>query len=198
MNLKSPIVNNFNSQNDNLRDLELLKSFLAGDNTSFGKLYSFYEKKVMFYCKHLTENDLVAQDVFQEIWIKIINLRTKSIKVECFKALLFTIARNTTLNHIGVKNGIVPELIYNYDVNLKATNSEYSETEELVNKALARLPFIQREAFLMHAILGYSFEEISKVQGVGLSAVKSRSARTRDFIRKLLSNWMALSEEVLD
>ena len=50
----------------------------------------------------------------------------------------------------------------------------------------------------MHAILGYSFEEISKVKGVGLSAVKSRSARTRDFIRKLLSNWMALSEEVLD
>ena len=86
MNLKSPIVNNFNSQNDNLRDLELLKSFLAGDNTSFGKLYSFYEKKVMFYCKHLTENDLVAQDVFQEIWIKIINLmlsekKFKSVQV---------------------------------------------------------------------------------------------------------------------
>lgn len=183
------------NQLENKRDLELYNAFLAGDNAAFARLYSLYERKILMYCRHLTNNNQSADDVFQEVWIKIIRKKHSEHKVDCFRAFIFTVARNATFNHLRNQKRYDEKLVYEYDQNLRAENVGYNETDDLVNRALAKLPLVQREAFVMHSVLGYTFEEIAKIQGIGLSAVKSRAFRTRDYLRKLLSNWMALSED---
>lgn len=50
--------------------------------------------------------------------------------------------------------------------------------------ALARLPAVQREAVVLHEIEGFGVEEIAAMQGVTVSAVKSRLARGRERLRR--------------
>jgi DNA-directed RNA polymerase specialized sigma24 family protein len=60
---------------------------------------------------------------------------------------------------------------------------------------LKRLPDSQREAFVLHSILGYTFQEIADMQGVTMTGAKTRAFRARCYLRTLLSNWLGLAEE---
>jgi RNA polymerase sigma-70 factor (ECF subfamily) len=60
---------------------------------------------------------------------------------------------------------------------------EQSMKAERVSRALTRLPAVQREAVVLHDIDGYKMEEIADMQGVTVSAVKSRVARGRQRLR---------------
>ena len=55
-----------------------------------------------------------------------------------------------------------------------------------VHRALATLPMAQREAFLLHHVEGFSYEEIAVISGVGVSACKMRAKRAMDAVRELL------------
>jgi RNA polymerase sigma factor (sigma-70 family) len=55
-----------------------------------------------------------------------------------------------------------------------------------VHRALATLPAMQRETFLLHHVEGFSYEEIAVITGVGVSACKMRAKRAMDAVRDLL------------
>jgi RNA polymerase sigma-70 factor (ECF subfamily) len=56
-----------------------------------------------------------------------------------------------------------------------------------VQRALATLPAMQRETFLLHHVEGFSYEEIAEMSGVGVSACKMRAKRAMDAVRALLT-----------
>lgn len=60
---------------------------------------------------------------------------------------------------------------------------EQSMKAERASRALTQLPAVQREAVVLHDIDGYKMEEIAVMQGVSVSAVKSRVARGRKRLR---------------
>jgi RNA polymerase sigma-70 factor (ECF subfamily) len=60
---------------------------------------------------------------------------------------------------------------------------ERFEVGELLLQLLERVPRVQREAFLLHEVEGFRLDEVAELQGVGLSAVKSRVARARRVLR---------------
>ena len=55
-----------------------------------------------------------------------------------------------------------------------------------VYRALATLPAMQRETFLLHHVEGFGYEEIAEITGVGVSACKMRAKRAMDAVRDLL------------
>ncbi len=128
-------------------------------------------------------------------------LRDRGTRIENFRAMLFTIARNLSLNQIGhtrqaTMMTVSLEVVGHESESMAARGGEpYQEVEELVNKALQRLPIVQREAFVLHAVLGYTFQEIAEMQGSTMTAAKTRAFRARSFLRKLVSNWLGLAEE---
>ncbi len=182
-----------------VRDKELFSRFIGGDEGAFKELYALYERPLILYCQYLLRTELEAQEVFQETWLRLLHVRKKGEPVEHFRALLFTIARNTALKHLSSRKNSYSNLSLSvYDPEnerVSAQGGGFNELEDLVNSALKRLPVPQREAFVLHSILGYTFHEIAEMQDCTMTGAKTRAFRARAYLRKLLSSWLALSEE---
>ncbi|MEO5930234.1 MAG: RNA polymerase sigma factor [Candidatus Kapaibacterium sp.] len=182
-------------------DSQLFARFVEGDQQAFKTLYALYERPLMLYCRHMLTTTQESQDVFQEVWLRIIRIRTRREKVDRFRAMLFTIARNASINHLRNRQYNRPVSLSQIDLenNRSLSTSEgFDEMEDLINRALKRLPDSQREAFVLHGMLGYTFQEIADMQGITMTGAKTRAFRARCYLRTLLSNWLGLAEEEAD
>ena len=184
-----------------VRDEDLFSAFLQGDELAFGKLYEAYEKPLFIYCKYLLSTHQDAEEMFQETWMRIVRMcrRGREKEIENFRAFLFTVARNTGLKFIEHRKrrqgNVSIDVIDPAGEWMLQDNNQYSELKELVNRALTRVPVIQREAFVLHSMLGYAFDEIAEMQGVSVTAAKTRAFRARRSLRKLLANWLGMLED---
>jgi RNA polymerase sigma-70 factor (ECF subfamily) len=183
------------------RDRELFARFVEGDQIAFKELYSFYERPLILYCRHMLTTEQESQDVFQEVWLRVIRIRTRRETVERFRAMLFTIARNAAINHLRNRQNNRPVSLSQESLENSpalVSSDSFDEMEDLINRALKRLPGPQREAFVLHSMLGYTFQEIADMQGVTMTGAKTRAFRARCYLRTLLSNWLGLAEEDAD
>jgi len=182
-----------------IHDQALFARFCGGDQVAFRELYSRYERQLLLYCQYLLGDANDAEEVFQETWLRVVNVSRKGETVEHFRALLLTIARNTALKHLGRRknqNQHIPLSIFDPEgERLAGTGEVYSELDELVTRALSKLPVVQREAFVLHSMMGYTFQEIAEMQNCTMTGAKTRAFRARAYLRKLLSSWLALSED---
>src|ERR1044071_4399626 len=79
---------------------ELFQAFLAGDDAAFGEIYREVNPRISAYCYKLAPD--AWQDVVQELWERVISLRTKrnvGNTIESPLSFLFQIARNLTVDH---------------------------------------------------------------------------------------------------
>jgi RNA polymerase sigma-70 factor (ECF subfamily) len=178
-------------------DLQLVARFLAGNDQAFLKLYSKYEAPLLVYCRRMIPNR-VAEDAFQEIWMKIFELRKRDVQIGNFRALLFRSARNLCLNLLRLEStrsgsGDVLNKVLAKDET--SFDSEQKEIQVLLRRALAKLPFEQREAFVLHEYSGYSYLEIANMMATSESNIKVRAYRARIRLRKLIASWLRLGEE---
>ncbi len=192
--------NSHSTPESDKRDSVLFSAFLAGDEEAFERLYALYEKPLFLYCKYLLSSPQDAEEVFQETWLRIVRMRRRAREVEHFRAFLFTVARNTGLKFIERRkkrqgNISLDQVDPAGEWLLQEDSNQYSDLKELVNKALTRVPVAQREAFVLHAMLGYTFDEIAEMQGVSMTAAKTRAFRARHSLRKLLANWLGMTED---
>jgi RNA polymerase sigma-70 factor (ECF subfamily) len=188
------------STDRNDRDRALFERYVAGDQTAFRSLYELYERSLILYCEYLMRTPQEAQDIFQETWLRVVRVGERGTRVENFRALLFTIARNNALTRLGnlkqaIKQNVPLDLLGPENAALSRQGEPFPELEELVQRALARLPVVQREAFVLHAVFGYTFQEIAEMQGSTMTAAKTRAFRARGFLRKLIGNWLGLAED---
>jgi RNA polymerase sigma-70 factor, ECF subfamily len=178
-------------------DIELVRQFLAGSDPAFLKLYSKYEAPLLVYCRRMIPNR-VAEDAFQEIWMKIFELRKRNLEINNFRALLFRSARNLCLNLLrleATRAGSGDALNKVLAKDETSHDSEQKEIQVLLRRALAKLPFEQREAFVLHEYSGYSYQEIAQMMATSESNIKVRAYRARIRLRKLIASWLRLGEE---
>ncbi len=174
----------------------LFNKFLAGNDEAYRSLYDAYERSVFIYCCRLMNSEADAQDIHQDIWIRMFRLRGERTEVKKFSGLLFTIARNLCLNALRDKkqylNTPIDEISADHESFVRKVDFEQSDLREMVQKALAYLPFNQREAFVLREYSGYSYQEIADITGASMINVKTRAWRARERLRKVLAAWMDL------
>lgn len=179
------------------QDVPLVRQFMAGDDKAFLKLYSKYEAPLLVYCRRMIPNR-VAEDAFQEIWMKIFELRKRQIEIGNFRALLFRSARNLCLNLIRLEatrsgsSDALNTVLAHEESNVE---SEQKEIQVLLRRALGKLPFEQREAFVLHEYSGYSYAEIAEMMATTEVNIKVRAYRARIRLRKLIASWLRLAED---
>ena len=178
------------------RETELFNRFLEGNDEAYRALYDAYEVPLYTYCCKLVGNVTLAQDIFQDVWVRMYKLRGERAVVRRFSGLLFTVAHNYSLN--AIRDG---KLSYKSSIEDMPAESEYfvrgaehddSDTREMLQKALAQLPFIQREAFILREYSGYSYKEIAEITGASMMNVKTRAWRAKERLRKVIGAWMEL------
>jgi RNA polymerase sigma-70 factor (ECF subfamily) len=181
-----------------LEDQKLVLEFLGGSDAAFVQLYAKYETPLLLYCRRMMFQDKLAEDAFQEMWIKIFQLRTRQVTVINFRALLFRSTRNLCLNMIRLeryRSTTSEPLARVRATEETSSTSEQEEIKVLITRALQKLPFEQREAFVMHEYSGYTYQEIADTMGTTEAAIKVRAFRARLRLRKLIASWLGLAED---
>ncbi len=123
----------------------------------------------------------VVQESFKKMWLKV-----KSISTEKARSYLFTTAYHTLIDETR-RNKKYSEPNENTYDNLSCEN-QYSDLKDVLNKALSKLPEIQRAVVLLRDYEGYSYKEISKIADINESQVKVYIYRARMFLRKYIGS----------
>ena len=170
-----------------LSDAALVTAALEGSHDAFAHLVRRHQNAMYRYGLALgldgdTTLDLL-QDTFVKAWERLRQCRDR----EHVRAWLFRIFRNAMLDwRRDVRRTEVPIAA----VAEPSDGEDWPERHALgdaIGTALAALPPILREAFLLRHDAGHSFEEISETTGISLSAAKMRVVRAREALREALA-----------
>ncbi len=124
---------------------ELLQQLIAGDEGGFVGLYEIYNRSIYNFILRYVSSVPLAEDLTQEVFIKIWESRLNLTGVQSFKAYLFITARNHTLNSLKVvfrSEAAISEVIAGF-VNLRnATEEEMVHKDYILflKKTLNELP----------------------------------------------------------
>lgn len=155
----------------------------------FLQLLEPVEKSLSNFCRAMTRNPDTARDLMSEtILIAFEKFDTVKDQV-AFKSFLFTIARRLH-RRARWRKRFFGEFNDNDAQEIHDSNSspEVSTDAAMLYEALEELPFKTREAVILFEISDVSLEHIRNIQGGTLSGVKSRVARGREQLAKILKS----------
>jgi RNA polymerase sigma-70 factor (ECF subfamily) len=158
-------------------DEELMLAYRHGDAGAFDKLYARHRGPVFRFILRALKQRAQAEELFQEVWIRVIEARSRYAPQARFSTWLYTIAHNLLVDHWRRK-GLTLVALDAEDVAVESANparqAEAREALARLLQAIEALPPAQREAFLLHEEAGMSVADIARVTGAGEEAAKSR------------------------
>ena len=160
-----------------LSDDQLMVSFGRGDRPAFDLLYARYKQPLYGYLYRNCGNEASIDELFQDIWLKVIASSSRYKRRGKFRSWIFTLAHHCIVDFYrksarqAVKQSAVEELASN-----QSTESSVRDSEVLlaVQTAIASLPLEQRQAFCLREESGFSVKEIAEIQDISVEAAKSR------------------------
>jgi len=175
----------------------LFKKAQKGDVEAFEGLIKAYEKLIYNAAYRMLPNPQDAEDVSQEVIIKVYKNISKCAGAGSFKSWLFRIINNTCIDEIRKRKGKVSlSLDIDYGENsghvenpvLRDENTPETEflrksMSENIQKAINKLPPDYKAVVVMRDISGLSYDEVAIALGINMGTVKSRIARARKKLR---------------
>ena len=170
-----------------LTDNDLVERTVQGDPNAFNLLVSRWEKRLFNYIYRLVGNRDDALDICQETFLKAYQQISYLRDYKKFKGWLFKIGRNFSITYYRSKNQSKTSNVVENQQELdnlllrkyreKSGNQRKLEPAELrllVEGALNKLNFEQRETVVLKIFEGFKFNEIANISGCPVSTVKSR------------------------
>lgn len=177
---------------DPTTDDQLMVEIAKGCPKSFALLFEAYGSVVLGYATRLMKNKNLAEDMAQEVWVKVAKAAPTYQGQGQFKAWILTLTRNLCFNKLKADQRL--QFVEDPStLNSAEQISENLETQFLfeahmaqVKKAIDELPDQQRLAITLLATEGLSYESISDHLEISVSATKSVIHRARqNLIKKL-------------
>jgi RNA polymerase sigma-70 factor (ECF subfamily) len=175
---------------DSLEDL--IRRGQAGDERAMEALYYRYKTALFNMAFRYTYERSAAEDLLQEIFIKIFTHLGDVQKTETFTGWVYRIALNTCYSYLRGKRIELQKCVPLADVEGSLHAAGASESSNDVRKpldeAIAGLPKKLKEIFLLHDVQGFKHEEIGRMLGLSVGTSKSQlfkaRLRLRDYLTK--------------
>lgn len=174
-------------------EIELLQQLIAGDADSFRKIYEFYQGRIFLFAFRLTKSKAEAEEVVQEVFVRLWEKREK-IKIEkSFNSYMLTITKNLVIDSLkkASRDRTIQQKIYR---NIQAL--ENHSVNELIAKEISRLQQQAIESlspqrklvFMLSREEELSYEEIAQRLGVSRNTVRNHMSEALSSIREYLSS----------
>jgi RNA polymerase sigma-70 factor (ECF subfamily) len=181
-------------------DAELMLRVKEGDGASFGVLLDKHRSPVVHFLYRMIQNQAVAEELAQEVFLRVYRSRSTYEATAKFTTWLFRIATHLALNSLrDGKNERFQERLDDNTEDMPAR--QVSETRpsveqymvyeaklDEVRRAVAALPEKQRAAVLMHKYEEMEYSQIARVLSCSESAVKSLLFRAYETLRARLAH----------
>jgi len=164
-------------------DAQLMLAYARGEMRAFETLYSRHRAALYRYLVRQSRDTEIANDLFQEVWSRVIVNRGRYEARAKFRTFLFTLAHNCFIDHCrrmksrptgtSIEDADAADLLTDDDARPEY-ELERAENSRRYRAALATLPQEQRDVYLLHEESDLSLEEIARVTGVGTETAKSR------------------------
>lgn len=182
------------------QDTRLMLQVKEGDATSFEALLGKYRRPVVSYLNRMVQNQSIAEELAQEVFLRVYRARGSYEPTAKFTTWLFKIATHLALNsvrdrgherlHKSLSDAVDDR--QPLDVPDRRRNREQEMVAEtrlqLVRDAIASLPEKQRAAVLMHKYEELDYARIAEVLECSVSAVKSLLFRAYEMLRSRLAH----------
>ncbi len=181
-----------------LEDWELVALAKQGNHEAFHNLVERYKSSIYTFSLYLTRNVQNAEDIVQETFIRLYKSLNHIEPKAQFKTFIFGIARNLALNQIRNeqrKNNFLSRLFNKINSNHKEQINhkpemwipdEKQEFTLIVQQCMLELSAEHREILILRETQGLDYESIAKILGCRVGTVRSRLARARAQLRKII------------
>jgi RNA polymerase sigma-70 factor (ECF subfamily) len=181
-------------------DEALMLAYASGDAVAFDRLYARHKGGVYRYLLRHCGNAGTADELFQDVWMNVIRVRHAYAPTAKFATWLYRIAHNRIVDHwraTGPANRIAASGDDEEDLLAGVPGPATAEPERMalvrelrdrLSAALAALPPLQRDAFLLHQEGGLALADIATLTGAGVETVKSRLRYASARLRALLGD----------
>ncbi len=198
-------------------DEQLMEAFRSGDARAFEALVRRHRAPVFNFVFRYTGHRARAEDLLQEIWLKVIRGSETWEQKARFTTWVFTIARNLCVDSArkesyrqtdsldaparGDLEGEGPalgETVSDDGAGDPERGAHNARLRPMLERALQSLPEEQREVFILREYSGIPFKEIAEVTGTSENTVKSRMRYALEGLRKRLAELGLDAEPAMD
>jgi len=179
-----------------LPDAQLMQRYQSGDSDAFRTLYARYCDRLHRFVARLAASAGEAEEIFQEVWLAVVRDRERYTPKAKFVTYLFTIAHQRSIDRWRFHRRVMEEPLPESDSDLAQfvdqpqhrpdTFAQDAHSAQALLAAIARLPLLQREAFLMQAEGKMTVEEIASATGTNRETAKSRLRYANKRLRSAL------------
>jgi RNA polymerase sigma-70 factor (ECF subfamily) len=165
-------------------DTTLMLRYRDGDARAFELLYERHKGPLYRYLQRMCGRREVADDLFQEVWSKVIASRSRYEVRAQFNTFLFRIAHNCAVDYFRRSGRPHERAAQDVDEIAEEIGAAEHERPDAAlseaqvrsdfRRALAELPPEQRDVFVLYEESGLTLEEIGRITGVAMETAKSR------------------------
>jgi RNA polymerase sigma-70 factor, ECF subfamily len=172
----------------------MLEAARKGDEAAFVLLFEHHHETVFRFAYRMTGSETAAQDLTQECFLSLLqgNGRFNGNRAS-LRAYLYGMARNMARRHcrssgkeLSLEDQEEPLTTADADENIFQ-----QEISVVIQRAIARLPLLQREALVLFEYENLTLDEIAQILEVDSGTVKSRMFRARENLRRILSPYVS-------
>jgi len=177
-------------------DEALMSAYAAGDARAFEALYGRHKGPLFRYVLRSVKSRGEAEELYQDVWAKVIEARERYQPTAKFTTWLYTIAHNRLVDHWRTRGLATVSLDEEGDaaaIDPPAPPSAEPERVAVATQlaarfeaALAALPLAQREAFLLHHEGELTAAQVAAATGTNEEAAKSRLRYAMNKLREAL------------
>lgn len=178
---------------------ELLTRLKNGDMLAFDRVYELYSHKLFSFVFKILKNEAEADDIVQEVFVKIWESRHNLEDYKLLNSYIFTIAYNNSIDLIRkrISNTKYLEHLKNSAIiNVTPTiisQIEFNELNIKVEKLIANLPERQKQVYLLHREEGLTYPEIAKQLGISKNTVENHMVKALKYLRQNMDNSLLIN-----
>ena len=172
-----------------LEDKVLVRRFRSGDVAALERIYEKYKNELLAFAVSLMNDITAAEDAVHDVFVSLAQSATRPCRIRNLKKYLITSVANNVRNRkryeqrhqtVGIENSDIPIRDLSRPERWLVLNEEL----ELLDHALAQIPYEQREVITLHMQGNMSLREIARFQNESPNSV---AGRYRYGIKKLRS-----------